>query len=78
MNNRIIAVISAALALSAATALFAPAASAQSHPPAKELLNMKMQTQGKITAAQPKRVAKLPSPTNKPPLDKQVKSPYPH
>jgi hypothetical protein len=77
MNNRIIAAISAALALSAATALFAPGASAQ--PQTKELLNMKMQTQGKVTAAQPKRVTKLPNTTNKPPLDKQVKSPpYPH
>jgi hypothetical protein len=77
MNNRMISVISAALALSAATALFVPGASAQ--PQTKELLNMKTQTQGKITAAQPKRVAKPLNTTNKPPLDKQVKPPpYAH
>jgi hypothetical protein len=77
MNNRIIAVISAALALSAATALFAPAALAQRQ--TKELLNMKTQTQGKMHAGQPKRVSKLPTMTNRPPLDKQLKAPpYTH
>lgn len=48
MNKRIIAVISVTAALSAAAALFGPAV-AQTHPPAKFLLNMKGQTQGKVT-----------------------------
>jgi hypothetical protein len=77
MNNRIVSVISAALALSAATALFAPAAPAQ--PQTKQLLNMKTQAQGKMPVAQPKRATKLPTATNRPSIEKQVKRPpYTH
>jgi hypothetical protein len=56
MNKRIIAVISATVALSAAAALLAPAAQAQRVTQEKELLKMKLQTQGKVTGSPTKKV----------------------
>ena len=74
MNKRIIAAISATVALSAAAALHAPVAQAQAATQQKFLLNMQTRTQGKVTATPTKRgngfspnsVKKLPF--GKPPI----------